>query len=62
MVSLHLPLSRLMSLQLSEDVGGVTVRLVLRHLKFLLHPQQQLVCVSQELLQDESTNDERIKI
>lgn len=51
LVSLHLPLSRLVSLQLSEDVGGVAVRLVLRHLKLLLHPQQQLICISLELLQ-----------
>lgn len=52
LVGLHLLLGRLVPLQLGEDVGGVAVRLVLRHLELLLHPQQQLVRVSLELLQE----------
>lgn len=39
-----------MSLQLWEDVGGVTVGLVLSQLELLLHPQQQLICIPLKLL------------
>lgn len=55
LVSLHLLFCRLVFLQFSEDVGGVSVRLVLRHFKLLLHPQQQLVWISLELLQHQTS-------
>lgn len=40
-----------MSLQLGQDVGGISVRLVLSQLELLVHPQQQLICITLKLLQ-----------
>lgn len=54
LVGLHLLLSRFMFLQLPEDVCGVSVGLVFCHLKLLLHPQQQLIRISLELLPHET--------
>lgn len=53
LVGLHLLLRRLVSLELAQDVAGVAVRLVLGHLGLLLHPEEQLVRVSLEILQPE---------
>lgn len=51
LVCLHLLLSGLVPLQLPQDVAGVAVRLVLGHFELLLHPEEQLVRVSEEILQ-----------
>lgn len=51
LVGLHLLLGGLVSLELSEDVAGVAVRLILRHFKLLLHPEKQLLRISLEILQ-----------
>lgn len=49
-----------MPLQLGEDVGGIPVGLVLRHLELLLYPEQQLVGVPLELLQEVETDAQSV--